>query len=68
VNYLNSHGENNKEAIFNCDVLGRKLGDLIHEGMSMKLNGMNESACLKVHDILSKIVNKGKTNVFAIVL
>ena len=68
VNYLNSHGENNKEAIFNCDVFGRKLGDLIHEGMSMKLNGMNESACLKVHDILSKIVNKGKTNVIAIVL
>ena len=68
VNYLNSHGENNKEAIFDCDVFGRKLGDLIYEGMRVKLNTMNESACLRVHDILSKIVNKGKTNVIAIVL
>ena len=68
INYLNSHGENNKEAIFDCDVFGRKLGDLIYEGMSMKLNGMNESACLRVQEILSKIVNKGKTNVIAIVL
>ena len=68
INYLNSHGENNKEAIFDCDVFGRKLGDLIYEGMSVKLNGMNESACLRVQEILGKIVNKGKTNVIAIVL
>jgi len=59
---------NNKEAIFDCDVFGRKLGDLINEGMRMKLSSMNESACVRVHDILSKIVNKGKSNVIANVL
>lgn len=66
--YLQSHGENNKEAIFDCDVFGRKLGDLINEGMRVKLASMNETACIRVHDILSKIVNKGKSNVIAIVL
>lgn len=68
IQYLQSHGDNNKEAIFDCDVFGRKLGDLINEGMRVKLATMNETACIKVHDILSKIVNKGKTNVIAIVL
>ncbi len=68
IQYLQSHGENNKEAIFDCDVFGRKLGDLINEGMRVKLSSMNETACIRVHDILSKIVNKGKTNVIAIVL
>lgn len=68
IQYLQSHGENNKEAIFDCDVFGRKLGDLINEGMRMKLSSMNETACMRVHDILSKIVNKGKSNVIAIVL
>lgn len=68
IQYLQSHGENNKEAIFDCDVFGRKLGDLINEGMRVKLSTMNETACMRVHDILSKIVNKGKTNVIAIVL
>lgn len=68
IKYLQSHGDNNKEAIFDCDVFGRKLGDLINEGMRMKLTTMNETACIKVHDILSKIVNKGKANVIAIVL
>ena len=68
ISYLQSHGSTNKEAIFDCDVFGRKLGDLINEGMRMKLAAMPESATLKVHDILSKIVNKGKSNVIAIVL
>ena len=68
IQYLQSHGESNKEAIFDCDVFGRKLGDLINEGMRVKLASMNETACIRVHDILSKIVNKGKTNVIAIVL
>ena len=68
IQYLQSHGKNNKEAIFDCDVFGRKLGDLINEGMRVKLASMNETACIRVHDILSKIVNKGKSNVIAIVL
>lgn len=68
IDYIDNHGEMDKEAIFNTDVFGRKLGDLINEGMRVKLMGMSEGACLKVHDILYKIVNKGKNNVIAIVL
>lgn len=68
ISYLQSHGSKNKDAIFDCDVFGRKLGDLINEGMRMKLSAMPETATLKVHDILEKIVNKGKSNVIAIVL
>lgn len=67
IDYLNSNGAD-KQAIFDCDVFGRKLGDLIEEGMYFKLNGIPETASLRIHDILSKIVNKGKSNVIAIVL
>ena len=42
-----------------CDVFGRKLGDLIEEGMYYKLNTIPENASMRIHDILSKIVNKG---------
>ena len=67
IEYLKSNGED-KQAIYNCDVFGRKLGDLIEEGMYIKLNAIPENASLRIHDILSKIVNKGKSNVIAIVL
>lgn len=67
IDYLNSNGDD-KQAIFDCDVFGRKLGDLIEEGMYFKLNSIPENASIRIHDILSKIVNKGKSNVIAIVL
>lgn len=67
IEYLKSNGDD-KQAIFNCDVFGRKLGDLIEEGMYFKLNSIPENASIRLHDILSKIVNKGKSNVIAIVL
>lgn len=67
VEYLRSNG-NDKQAIFDCDVFGRKLGDLIEEGMYLKLNAIPENASVRLHDILSKIVNKGKSNVIAIVI
>ena len=36
--------------------------------MYIKLNAIPENASQRIHDILSKIVNKGKSNVIAIVL
>lgn len=68
ISYLENHSHQDNNAIFDCDVFGRKLGDLINEGMRMKLTNIPESATLKIHDILSKIINKGKSNVIAIVL
>lgn len=60
IEYLNSSG-NDKQAIFDCDVFGRKLGDLIEEGMYIKLNAIPENASLRLHDILSKISCKPRS-------
>ena len=67
IDYLNN-SDGNKQAVFDCDVFGRKLGDLIEEGMYLKLNAIPEGASIKLNDILTKIVNKGKNNVIAIVI
>lgn len=68
IDYLMKEHESNPLAIYDCEVFGRKLGDVISESMKMKLGTIPESTCQRIHDILSKIVNKGKTNVIAIVL
>ena len=65
LSYLNSVP---KEKIYECEIFGRKLGSLINEGINSKLNGIPENAREKIHSILSKIVNKGKSNVIAVVL
>lgn len=68
IDYLMKEHETNPQAIYDCEVFGRKLGDVISEGMRMKLGTIPEMTCHRIHDILSKVVNKGKTNVIAIVL
>lgn len=59
---------NNPSIIFESDIFGRKLGDLIIEGVNSKLYTLNDTAKIKLQDILTKLVNKGKGNVIAIVL
>lgn len=68
IDYLMKEHQSDPQAIYNCEVFGRKLGDVIEEGMRMKLGTIPETTVMRIHDILSKIVNKGKTNVIAIVL
>lgn len=67
IEYVKTNGED-KNAVFNCDVFGRKLGDLIEEGLYIKIDAIPETASQRIHDILCKIVNKGKSNVIAIVI
>lgn len=68
IDYLVRNRQDNPEAIYDCEVFGRRLGDLISEGINVKLTAIPENAREKIHDILSKIVNKGKSNVIAVVL
>lgn len=65
VEYLLSVPHNE---IYNCEIFGRKLGTLIDESIHVKLSGIPENAREKIHGILSKIINKGKSNVIAVVL
>lgn len=68
IDYLIESNKDNPDAIYDCEVFGRRLGDLISEGINVKLTAIPENAREKIHDILSKIVNKGKSNVIAVVL
>ena len=68
IDYLMKEYTTSSSAIYQCEVFGRKLGDIIEEGLNLKLKTIPDTTCLKVHDILEKVVNKGKTNVIAIVL
>ncbi len=65
VDYLMSVPQ---EEIYECEIFGRQLGSLIDESIHSKLSGIPENAREKIHGILSKIVNKGKSNVIAVVL
>lgn len=67
IRYLTRDMENS-QAIWESDIFGRKLSDLIRDGLNVKLSMIPETARVRLQDILTKLVNKGKGNVIAIVL
>lgn len=60
--------QDDQNAIWDSDIFGRKLSDLIKDGLNAKLSMIPETARARLQDILEKLVNKGKGNVIAIVL
>ena len=67
IQYL-TRDMNNPEIIWESDIFGRKLSDIIKDGLNVKLSMIPETARIRLQDILTKLVNKGKGNVIAIVL
>ncbi len=68
IKYLLREDEENANVIWESDIFGRKLSELIKDGLNAKLSMIPEAARLRLQDILEKLVNKGKGNVIAIVL
>lgn len=68
IDFLQDAFEENPNAIWNSDFLGRSLHDLVRDGIRNKLNRMPENAQLKIQDTLQKIVNEGSGGLICIIL
>ena len=68
MRYLLRDEGKDSDSIWESDIFGRKLSDLIRDGLNVKLSMIPEAARARLQDILTKLVNKGKGNVIAIVL
>ena len=67
VRYL-TRDMNDPNSIWESDIFGRKLSEIIRDGLNLKLSMIPEAARIRLQDILTKLINKGKGNVIAIVL
>ena len=68
VKYLQNEFENNPQSLWDTNIFGRTLSDLIGDGMKNKLNGMPSDAQRKMRKTLTKIVNEGKGGIICILL
>ncbi len=68
INYLMKDRETDSENIWKSEIFGRSLDVIVKEGIQAKLSLMPESVRYKLKQTLSKLVNKGSSNLFAIVI
>ena len=68
VKYLLSEFENNREGIWDTEIFGKSLNELVREGLSSKLMRMPEDVRGKLQESLQKIINEGNGGMICILL
>ncbi|NLU10598.1 MAG: stage IV sporulation protein A [Tepidanaerobacter acetatoxydans] len=68
INYLMSEFESDPSKLWETNLFGKSLNDLVREGIQNKLLNMPESAQGKIQETLQRIVNEGSGGLICIIL
>ena len=68
VNYLMREFEEEPQRIWESDIFGKSLLELVNEGLNTKLENMPTEARLKLADTLERIINEGSGGLICILL
>ncbi|NSW90641.1 MAG: stage IV sporulation protein A [Firmicutes bacterium] len=68
VDYLLKEFENEPGKIWNSNIFGKSLHDLVTEGLYNKLSRMPEDSQLKLQETLQRIINEGSGGLICIIL
>ena len=66
VKYLMSEFESDPKKIWNSNIFGKSLHELVNEGLQTKLSKMPEDAQIKLQETLERIVNEGSGGLICI--
>ena len=68
INYLMKDYDTDPNSIWKSEIFGRSLDNIVKEGIQAKLSLMPDNIRFKLQQTLTKLVNKGSGNLFAIVI
>ena len=68
VKYLLSEFENDPRKIWESNIFGKSLHELVNEGLNNKLYRMPDEAQIKLQETLEKIINEGSGGLICIIL
>ncbi|MBO4934358.1 MAG: stage IV sporulation protein A [Clostridia bacterium] len=68
VNYLLSEYESDPEKIWDSDIFGKSLHELVNEGLNNKIYRMPADARFKIQETLQRVINDGCNGLICIIL
>ncbi|AST58752.1 stage IV sporulation protein A [Thermoanaerobacterium thermosaccharolyticum] len=68
VKYITEQFENDPDKIWESNIFGKSLSDLVKEGMQNKLGKIPENVSIRLRDTLERIVNDGGGGIICIIL
>lgn len=68
IDHMLADYEENPEKVWNSEIFGRKLCDVINDGIRAKINSVPDIVQCKYKESLAKVVNNGRGGVISIIL
>ena len=68
LEHLVEGSKDDPRSVWNSEIFGRSLDQIVREGINSKISTMPESIRYKFQTTMSKVVNKGSNNLIAIVI
>ena len=68
ITYLQNSKSDNSEGIWDTNIFGKSIRQLIDEGIHTKVNNMSEETREKMQDTLAKLLNDSKGGVICIII
>lgn len=68
VEHMKENYKENPNTIWDSEIFGRKLGDVINDGIKLKVSQVPEVVLDKYSKSIAKVINNGKGGVIAIIL
>ncbi|MBQ1372448.1 MAG: stage IV sporulation protein A, partial [Oscillospiraceae bacterium] len=68
IQSLSAAGEESSEAVWESNLFGKTLYELVNEGLNAKLAGLPEDARMKLRKALERITNEGANGLICLVL
>ncbi len=68
VKYLLGEYEGNTEKLWESNIFGKSVFELVNEGLNAKLKRMPDDARFKIKDALTKIINEGANGLICLLL
>ena len=61
-------GQKTKEGVFETNIFGKSIGELMEDGMRSKIAAMDDECQLKLQDTMQKIVNDNNGGLICIII
>lgn len=68
IRYMKEQGEEGKEGIFETNIFGKTVRQLIEDGIRTKINNVNDESREKLQNTMQKIINESNGGLICIII
>lgn len=68
IDYINRNGNENPDGIFDTNIFGKTIRQLVEEGINSKVNRLTEESQVKLQDTIQKVINDSNGGLVCIII